>query len=178
MKIDAYYVLAPLPKSPAPPPSSRRAFLMGSSLFLAGAAVGSACGYTVGAAGHGEAGSGGAANGAGAAAPGDGELTPSGDVELDQLRWLAAKAPLDELFSKAMFLLHSRAGAYPQDAILWRGVDRLTAEIVANPRRDIDESLLVVLVAQIEGTARPESPSLRERVPALKARRAEIRRRR
>lgn len=106
------------------------------------------------------------------------DLAPSGDYELDQLRLIAVKAPLDELFAKAMFLLVDRVSTYPRDAALWHGVDRLTAEIVANPSRPVDESIVAVLVGQIEGTARPDAPSLRERVPALRARRAEVRRQR
>lgn len=177
MKIDAYYVLAPLPKPVAPPPSSRRAFLMGSSLFLAGAAVGSACGYTVGAAGHGEPGSAGAAKETNTPAPGDGELTPSGDIELDQLRWLAVKAPLDQLFEKALVLLSTRVSVYKFDEILWRGVDRMSKEIVDNPNHAATESVIAVIIGQIEGTARPASPSLRDRVPQLRIRRAEAKRR-
>lgn len=167
MKIDPVYLLAPLPEKKGVP--TRRAFLIASGTFLAGSVVGGACRYSLGAAGAGEAGK---------APQVEPELAETGDVELDELRRLAVKAPLDELFEKAPYFLHMRVSTYKADEILWRGVDRLSREIVENPSHQADLGVILVLIAQIEGTARPDNPSLRERVPALRTRRDEARKRR
>ncbi|MBM4060664.1 MAG: hypothetical protein FJ265_06165 [Planctomycetes bacterium] len=161
MRIAPVYVIAPLAGKTLP---TRRAFLLASGTFLAGTVVGGACGYSLGAAR------------AGAAPQQEPELPSSNDVELDELRRLAVKAPIDELFEKALPFLHIRVSTYKNDEILWRGVDRLSKEIIENPGRRVDLGLVLVLIGQIEGTARPENPSLRDRVPALRLRRDELRR--
>lgn len=167
MKIDPIYLLAPRPQPKGMP--TRRAFLLASGTFVAGTAIGGACGYSMGAAGST------AAPQQPAAEP---ELPTSGDVELDELRRLAVKAPLDELFEKAPVFLHLRVSTYKDDEILWRGVDRLSREVVENPARRVDYGIIGVMISQIEGTARPNTPSLQERVPQLRVRLQEARKRR
>jgi hypothetical protein len=171
MKIDPVWLVAP-PKAPSIP--TRRAFLLAGGCFAAGMSIGGACGYSYGKSQSSDSSSAGAAPG-GAAAEGD--LPKSGDIELDQLRWLAVKAPVDELFEKALSFLHIRGITYPKDEILWRGVDRLSKEIVENPSRDVSEAVVLAVISHIESPARPTTPSLRDRVPALRARREQIRRR-
>ncbi len=165
MKIEPYYLLAPLPPKPSMP--TRRAWLIAAGAFVVGSTVGSACGYSLGAASAGPA----------AAPAGPVEWKPSGDAELEEWRRLAVKAPLDELFERAMAFLDARVSNYPKDEILWLGVERLAKESAGNESRPVNEMTLVVVVAQIEGTARPTEPSLRELVPQLRARRERSRRR-
>ena len=175
MKVDPVFVLSPLPQPPSMP--TRRAFLLMSGAFAAGAAVGGACVYSAGvAAGSAGPGSGAPAGGA-APVPAEAELPKSGDVELDELRRLAVKAPLDELFAKGMMFLSHRVKSYQTDAILWQGVDRMSKEIIENPTRRVDQIMIASVIGQIDGEARPSSPSLRERVPQLRIRREEERRR-
>jgi hypothetical protein len=107
----------------------------------------------------------------------DAELPKSGDAELNQLRHLAVKAPLDDLFAKAMLFLSARVRAYPKDEILWQGVERMSRELVANEGRVVDQMVILVITGQIEGTARPPEPSLRDLVPVLRERREQARRR-
>jgi hypothetical protein len=172
MRIDPVFLVAPPPPVPSMP--TRRAFVIASSTFLAGAAVGGACGYSAGAA---NAATANPANAQAVDASAEQELPKSGDHELDQLRWLAVKAPLDELFAKAPVFLSTRVSTYKNDEILWKGVERMTREIVDNPGRAVDQMHIAVIIGQIEGTARPTRPSLREFVPTLRQRREEARRR-
>jgi len=167
MKIDPIYLLAPRPQAKGMP--TRRAFLLASGTFVAGTAIGGACGYSMGASGSATAAQ------QPAAEP---DLEKSGDVELDELRRLAVKAPLDELFEKAPLFLHDRVSTYKHDDVLWRGVDRLSKEIIENSGRRVDYAVIGLIINQIEGTARPSSPSLTERVPLLRTRLQEERRRR
>lgn len=164
MRIEPVYLVAPLPRPPSIP--TRRAFLIATGTFVAGTAVGGACGYSLGAAATAQPDAG--------AEP---DLAPSGDAELDYWRNLAVKAPLDELFAKAAVFLSTRVSTYKDDPILWQGVDRMTKEIIENPARRVDEADIGIIITQIEGVAHPVEPSLRDRLPALRARKAEERRR-
>lgn len=106
------------------------------------------------------------------------ETSPSGDAEFEELRRLAVEAPLDELFEWAPNFLHERTARYTFDEVLWVGVDRLTREIIENPGRRVNYTIIGVLINQIEGTGRPAGPSLRDRIPLLRTRMQEERRRR
>jgi hypothetical protein len=171
MKIDPVYLLGPV--GPRPTFTTRRAFLLASGTFLAGTAIGTACGYSAGV----------ATAGAATAQPPiadparDAELPKSGNAELDQLRHLAVKAPLDDLFAKALYFMSTRARSYQKDEILWRGVERMSREVIDNPARNVDQIIIGLILTNIEGTAHPSDPSLRELVPALRVRREEARRR-
>lgn len=131
MRIDeAVYLAAPKVKDAAMP--TRRAFLIAGCTFSLGTAVGGACGYSLGA----------------AATPStptvEDELKPSGDVELDELRRLAIKAPLEELVQKRQIFMVS-LWEYKTDDILWRGVDRLCNAVLQDtgfPDRRIFAAIL------------------------------------
>jgi hypothetical protein len=114
---------------------------------------------------------------ASATAPAALDLRPSGDIELDQLRHLAVAAPLEALFAHAPMFLSTRVSTYPRDAILWRGVARMTAALVEDAARDVPVGVIGLIVTQIGGTARPDAPSLREHLPVLRERLAAARRR-
>lgn len=66
---------------------------------------------------------------------------------------------------------------YPNGAILWRGVARMTAALVEDAAREVPVGVIGLLITQIRGTARPDAPSLREHVPVLRERLAAARRR-
>lgn len=159
---------------------TRRALLIAVGSFAAGTALGGACGYSMAAgkatSAPSEAGAVADPAGTGPTAPvGEIELKPSGDAELDYWRKLAVKAPLDDLFAEASMFLLTRVGSYPQDEVLWRGVERLALEAANNPSRPVSDSDLLVLISQIEGIARPKAPSLRDLVPKLRNRRRILR---
>jgi len=155
MRIDPVYVLSPRPQPASVP--TRRAFLIASGTFIAGGAIGGACGYSLGV-GRGKAAD--ASSPAGASGN-DAELKTTGDAELDYWRRLAVQAPLDELFEKAVPFLTARVSTYKFDDVLWRGVARLTSEIIDNPDRRIDFMVIEMVIGQIEGPAHPASPGLR-----------------
>ncbi|MBL8753297.1 MAG: hypothetical protein JNK15_08360 [Planctomycetes bacterium] len=173
MRLDNACFVLTKPKVPSMP--TRRAFLIAGGMFVAGTALGGACGYSAGvAAGNGEPGGAAEPNPAPAA---EIKLEPSGDAELDALRRLAVQAPLDELFAKWTFFMDLRTAPYSQDVILWKGVERMTLEIVNNPDRRVDPMLIATLISTIGGTGHPDTPSLREHLPALRLRKAAEQRR-
>lgn len=114
MRLEPVLLVAPRPQPPAM--SSRRAFLIASGTFVAGSMFGGACGYSIGAAGGGVG----------------GEVVPesTGNAELDELRRLAVKAPIEELVEVRLQFLNSLTKDYSQDSILWAGVDRLCKHVV------------------------------------------------
>lgn len=117
MRLDgAVFVVAP--QKAASPAPTRRAFLLTGGAFVVGAGLGGACGYSLGVAGRGAA---------------TEEPTPSGDDQLDELRRLAIKAPLHELIDKRLEFVVGMTGRYQDDAILWRGIDRLVDAVLADP---------------------------------------------
>lgn len=113
---------------------TRRAFVLAGATFTFGAVVGGACGYSVGA--------------ARAVGEGEAELESTGDHELDELRRLAVKAPIEELVEKRMIFLNSFTKVYPQDPYLWKGAGRLAkATIAGHPFQD--RRLFARFLAQI-----------------------------
>jgi hypothetical protein len=106
------------------------------------------------------------------------ELTPSGNAELDYWRKLALSSPVDELIAQGIEFTRIRLASYQKDDILWSGIGRMTKEVVDNPARQVNEFVVLALLSSIEGAARPDSPSLREFVPALRKRREELRQKR
>lgn len=123
MRLQPVYVVAPSASVP-----TRRAFLLAGGTFAAGMSLGGACGYALGA--RRSAAPGGDAAAADAAAI-EQMLQPSGDVELDELRRLAVKAPIEELVeARPVFLTHF-SRKYRSDRILWIGVERLCEAVLA-----------------------------------------------
>ncbi len=168
---DAVYLVRPVPKIP-----TRRAFLFAAGTFVIGTSVGGACGYSMGVASAGGAGGNGDAGAAPPSAPAvEPELKPSGDAQLDMLRKLAVKAPLDDLFANALYFLDMRVSTYPKDEVLWLGVERLARELVSNAARKTSEAVLLQIIGQIEGVAHPVQPSLREFAQPLRVRRQQLR---
>ena len=117
MRLDPVYLVAPLPKPPTMP--TRRAFLLAGGTLAVGATLGGACGYSIGAR---------SSEAAGAA----GEMTSSGDVELDELRRLAVKAPIEELVAQRMYFANTLVDRYREDVVLWSGIGRLSDALVSD----------------------------------------------
>ncbi|MCA8950757.1 MAG: hypothetical protein KDE27_14740 [Planctomycetes bacterium] len=164
MKLDPVFLLAPLPPEPrGKVMSTRRAFLLAGGMFAAGTAIGGACGYSLGAAS------------AGADAPGGGDdWEPSDDAELEELRRLAVKAPMEELLQKGVLLVTLRSQHYRDDPILWRGVARIANALAHDPEIKSTPTFFSLIIQQIENGAPPTDMKLNELVPALRARRDEV----
>jgi len=116
---------------------TRRAFLVAGATFSFGVAIGGACGYSVG-----------AARAAAAAPAGEPELEPSGDLELDELRRLAVKAPIEELIERRLVFLNSLSKDYPRDRTLWQGARRL-AEAILGGSQFSQRRLFARFLAQV-----------------------------
>ena len=90
---------------------TRRAFVIAGATFVMGATLGGGYGYSMAA--------------TRAAPPGHLEETPAGDAELEELRWLAVKAPIEELIERRLNFTYSAFRDYPEDPVLWQGIERL-----------------------------------------------------
>ncbi|MGK0156379.1 MAG: hypothetical protein ACI9SE_003348 [Neolewinella sp.] len=117
MHLKPVYLLAPKPKPPTVP--SRRAFMIAGGTFLAGAALGGACGYAAG-------------SSRSDADTASGALTPTDDADLNELRRLAIKAPIEELTGQWFPFLTLLHDTYQSDEILWRGAKRICDEAINN----------------------------------------------
>ncbi len=144
MRLDPIYLVGPTPAAPSVP--TRRAFLLAGGTFAVGVSLGGACGYAIGA-------SAAKAQAPGPTAPeaaGGEDLEPSGDVELDEMRRLAVKAPIEELSKYRVEFIREFSRRYRNDEILWRGVARLCDEVISRtdyPNRTV---AAVVLAQTIE----------------------------
>lgn len=134
MRLEPVYLVSPRPIPPAM--SSRRAFLLAGATFVAGSALGGACGYSLAASAGKEAGG------------GDADLATSGDAELDELRRLAVKAPIEELVQRRLVFMNSISGDYRSDPTLWKGIERLCDHVLASPAT-ADRKISARLLAQV-----------------------------
>ena len=124
MRIEPIYLVAPAKQKP--PALSRRAFLLAGGAFALGLGSGGACGYALGARKAAEP----AANEPDATA----QLPPpSGDAELDELRRLAVVAPIEELVAQRDAFTDLLVKQHHDDDVLWKGLDRLVEQVLADP---------------------------------------------
>jgi hypothetical protein len=158
MKLDPVYLVEP---RPAPKVASRRGFLALASSFAAGAMIGGACGYSIGRAGP--------PGGASAAPAADSDPPSSGDVELDELRWLATKAPIEKLVEKNIQFFTRLDRTYRTDPVLWRGVERLCRVTLADEKNPYRRIIALQAVVAIEKDGPPAELRLEEYLPQLKA---------
>ncbi len=153
------------PDSLAAAPSTmsiQRVFLMAGVTFVVGSAAGGLFGYSAGAAAATSA------VAAPAAAP-PAELPSTGDADLDELRRLAVKAPIEELLEQRMVFLNCLFRDYPKDAVLWGGAKRI-AEAILEGREIPDRRLYARFLAQViekndpefAGPLLPLAPRLRQ----------------
>ncbi len=115
--------------------SGRRAFLLASATFVAGAAIGGGGGFAWGL-GH-----------PGVSAPAVAEPVSE---ELAELRWLAVEAPIEDLMEKRLAFLACVAADYRRDATLWRGVERLGREVLGGAQVPDRRSFRLWLAEVIE----------------------------
>ncbi|HEX6944176.1 MAG TPA: hypothetical protein VF128_14710 [Gemmatimonadaceae bacterium] len=154
MRLDAVYVLAPKTKASSMP--TRRAFVLaGITLCLGGA-----CGYALGASNE-------AVAGAILHSAGDG-WESSNDSDLDELRWLAVNAPLDELMSQSRVFIYQVRTTYPSDKWLWHGVKRITDALLDGHQIQGRQLLACVVAQLIEKGDTTFSSSLMPRTAALR----------
>ena len=97
---------------------------MAGAAFVAGAGLGGACGFAVGGRGVPED--------SGATPRGGNPVTPSGDALLDELRRVCSEGSIDELVADRFKLSHFMIAAYPDDEVLWHGVERLAQETLTS----------------------------------------------
>lgn len=158
MRLDPVFLVAPKPTPPSMP--TRRAFLVAGATFSFGVAIGGACGYSVG-----------AARAAAAAPAGEPELESSGDADLDELRRLAVKAPIEELIERRLVFLSCVAKEYRRDAILWLGVERLAHTVQRDsqfPDRRISARLLAQTIELADPVFRTKYSELAKELRALR----------
>ncbi|MFN7671511.1 MAG: hypothetical protein ACK5S5_13785 [Planctomycetota bacterium] len=135
MHIDPVFLVPPRPRSAW----TRRGFLFASATFVGGASVGSACGFAI-ASRRPEL-------------PQIAEPTATGDVELDQLRRLAARGTDAELVQHRLLLVASTFSHYSADPVLWHGIARLADLVVADvafPDRAVFARALVGVVERAD----------------------------
>ena len=155
MKLDPV-LLAPQ-KLPASMPT-RRAFLGMGLAFTAGGAIGAACGYSMGASAVPQP----------SGPPPEEELKPSGDADLDELRRLAVKAPIEELVEKNLLFFVMLDRTYRTDPVLWKGVARLCSEVLSNEHVKDRRIIAKQLVVGIEKIGAPPELHLDQHLPALR----------
>jgi len=84
-------------------------------------------------------------------------MVSSGDVELDELRRLAVKAPIEELVARRLVFLNSLSSDYRKDPYLWNGVARLCDAVETKadfPDRRVSARLLIQLIENADAEPR------------------------
>ncbi|MEO6593663.1 MAG: hypothetical protein ABIP94_02795 [Planctomycetota bacterium] len=123
---------------------------------MLGTGVGGACGYAIG------------ANAVGRAAPVDEPLVPTGDADLDELRRLAVKAPIEELMEKAPTFVSLLDDTYPRDRILWQGMERICDALLAGHEVPNRRLFAKVVAQQIENSDPTLAAHLQTRASELR----------
>jgi hypothetical protein len=162
MRLDPVFLVEPKPPAPSMP--TRRAFLFAGSTFAVGISIGGACGYAMGAAGRSDGPSGTGSK----ASDQDPPLAASGDVELDELRRLATKAPIEELAQHRVAFIREFSRRYRNDQTLWKGVERLCDEVIRRPDFPDRRIAATVLAQTIELGESGLQQRLASKVPLLR----------
>lgn len=115
MRLDP--VLLAAPSAPPALMPTRRAFVLGGAMFATGLSLGGACGYAIGSR---------------RAEPAAEVEESSGDADLDELRRLAVKAPIEELVKHDLLFMTMTTRTYRRDKTLWRGMARIADQILAD----------------------------------------------
>lgn len=145
---------------------TRRAFLFAGGTFALGVSAGGACGYAMGvSAGRGPSGQTGRSQSDNQV---EEELLPTGDADLDFLRHLAVKAPINELVQQRMMFVNATFMDYPTDRVMWRGVGRLCDFLLEGGRIDNRSQFARALASVIEKAEPTVSSSLKRHVDALR----------
>jgi len=143
MRLDPVLLVAP--NAPPATMPTRRAFVLGGAMFATGLSLGGACGYAIGSRRTGE--------------PVEEELEKSGDADLDELRRLAVKAPIEELVKHDLLFIRSSTVVYKNDIILWRGMKRIAEHVLEKAdypnRRPVAGVLVQAVNAALPEIAEP-----------------------
>lgn len=134
---------------------TRRAFVLGGAMFATGLSLGGACGYAIGSR-RVEGGS------------GDEVEVSSGDADLDELRRLAVKAPIEELVKHRLVFVNATFADYPKDATLWKGIGRLAEFVLSDSAMDDKRKFAIALAGVIEQADIAVSRDLRQLAPKLR----------
>lgn len=129
MRLDP--VLLAAPNAPPALMPTRRAFVLGGAMFATGLSMGGACGYAIGSR---------------RAEPAAEVEESSGDADLDELRRLAVKAPIEELVKHDLLFITMTTRTYRRDQVLWRGMVRLADRVLADASYPNRRSVARVLV--------------------------------
>jgi len=106
----------------------------------------------------------------------DAGLQPTGNSELDELREFALKEPTEGLLQYAGGFLALRVSSYRNDAILWRGVDRICRAVLDNTESEhVTYGMAAVLIVTIESGEFPSDIPLKDHLPALRRLKARLR---
>ena len=150
-----------VPPRAAPMVASRRGFVGVALSFVAGGVLGAAGGYSIARAV--------ASSVLSPAVPTTGDDLPlSGDSELDELRWLAVRAPIETLTERSAVLIVRLYRDYPNDPYLWQGIGRLCRTVVAGEQPASQVLIAIQLVPLIEHCHPPTSLGLEQYLPALR----------
>jgi hypothetical protein len=141
--------------------ASRRGFVGVAVSFVVGGVLGAAGGYSIARAVARDALS------PAASTTGD-ELPSSGDTDLDELRWLAVKAPIETLTEESAVLIVNLYRYYPSDPYLWQGIGRLCRTVVAGEQPAFRLLIAKQLVPLIENHLPPADLGLEKYLPALR----------
>ncbi len=141
MRLDP--VLLAAPNAPPALMPTRRAFVLGGAMFAAGLSLGGACGYAIGSRRIEEPGK-------------EEEQASSGDADLDELRRLAVKAPIEELVKHDLLFIRSTTVVYKNDKVLWRGMRRL-ADYLLETRDYPNRRTVAAVLVQAINFAAPET---------------------
>lgn len=151
MRLDP--VLLAAPSAPPALMPTRRAFLLGGAMFASGLSLGGACGYAIGSR---------------RAEPAAEVEESSGDADLDELRRLAVKAPIEELVKHRLVFVNATFADYPKDATLWKGIGRLAEFVLSDSAMDDKRKFANALAGVIEQADIAVSRDLRQLAPKLR----------
>lgn len=162
MRLDrAVFLVAPPSRQPTMP--TRRAVLGMGFAFTCGCAVGTACGYAAGRAADDLP-----ADPPAEPPPADPVREPIVDAELAEMRRLAVSAPIEELMAQSNVFLALRNRQYPDDEILWMGVQRICDGILADENLANRRLNAMFVLQVIESNSPPPHLDFGRRIEALR----------
>lgn len=150
MKLEPVYLVT---SEPSIMPT-RRAFLLTSGTLLAGFGLGGACGY--------------AAGSLASATDAEQALESTGDADLDELRRLSRNGSVEELLEARFRMRHFVMTRYPDDPVLWTGIERLARIVLQQSSCPDRRPLARGLATMIEQCGTP-AEHLVDLVPRLKS---------
>ena len=153
MKLHPVYLVEPKPE----PATGRRAFLVAGATFVAGLGLGGACGFAAG-----------SRNQPAEAGTTDPTLEPTGDALLDELRALSRDGSVEELIEARHRLRFFVSNRYPNDPVLWTGIERLAEIVLQQPDCPDRYVFARLLSSMIEQSGAP-SEHLLDLVPRLRS---------